>query len=77
MIHSLERIGTKENHDGWFKINNAVAVKYVTKDNEMYVELKYDDEMVTEQEAYNLAEELLDSSTQSQIDMLKEANVLK
>ena len=77
MIHSLERIGTADSHDGWFKINNAVAVKYVTKDNEMYVELKYDDEIVTEQEAYNLAEELLESSTQSQINMLKDINVPK
>ncbi len=60
MITSIERIGTEESHDGWFRVNKHVDMRFVEDENhELRVELNFDDSILTEQEAFELSQEVL------------------
>jgi hypothetical protein len=59
LLHSVQRIGTSEKNDGYFLINDSVQVQYVETDGEITMNLNYNEEDITEQEAYDLAAELL------------------
>ena len=60
MIESIERLGTADDNEGYFLINNKVKVRY-NEDGTM--DLEYND--MEENEAINLAEELLEKSLQN------------
>lgn len=65
MITSIERIGSDENHDGWFLINKQLQVKYTQdKEGKIVSELNFEPDVLTDQEAHELAEELLQESIQ-------------
>lgn len=66
MITSIERIGSEKNHDGWFLINKHLNVQYITeiKDGKegVTINMNFDDKVMTEDEAYELAEHVLKES---------------
>ena len=60
MITSIERLGSEESHDGWFRVNKHVDMRFnVDEKDAMNVELRFDHTVLTEQEAYELAQEVL------------------
>ena len=62
LIHTVQRIGTPENNEGWFLINEAVQVRYIDSEDKfggMTMDIDYNDKDITEKEAIALAEELL------------------
>ena len=60
MIHKVERIGTEDNAEGWFEINDSVQVQYIgDEDGGITMNLNFDDTIITEAEAIELGNELL------------------
>ena len=60
MIYSVERLGDENNHDGWFRVNDSIEVKFVQGENdELRANINFNEEVITEQEAEELANEFL------------------
>ena len=62
-IDTIERIGTEENHDGWFRINGHVDIRFVENaDGDLVLDARYDPKVLTEEEVYELAKMVLDNA---------------
>lgn len=59
MIHKIERLGTEKEAEGWFLINELVKIRYVEDDEGLRADIEFDEEIITEQEAQELANELI------------------
>jgi len=60
MIYSVERLGDENNHDGWFRVNDSIEVQYVDDGNDnLKANINFNEEVITEQEAEELANEFL------------------
>ena len=62
MITSIERIGTQEDHDGWFLVNKHLQVRFNESNDGLTMDINFDDDILTDQEANELANELLQES---------------
>ena len=75
MIYKLERLGTVEDNNGSFLINEAVKVKYVVdtqiingKEQEgLRADIDFNESDITEAEAQELAQELITKIIKEQI----------
>ncbi len=71
MIYKLARIGTHDENDGVFLINDSVNVKYTQIGDDVDIGVNFEASEITEDEAFELAFELLRKSKEAKEALLE------